>query len=60
MIDVEATLAALVEDLVRLESEISRLRLRRAELTYELARAVKEHDRLSRHVAAATRGEGAV
>jgi chromosome segregation ATPase len=55
----ESTINALADELTQLEHDISRLRLIREKATYKLEQALREQDRLSRHLAAATRDEGA-
>jgi hypothetical protein len=55
----KAAIAALNDELSELEAEISHCREIRAEATYRLERALRERDRLSRHVADARREEGA-
>ena len=44
------TLTVLGDELTRLEAEISRLRLTRERATYKLEQAVRERDRLARHL----------
>jgi predicted nucleic acid-binding Zn-ribbon protein len=51
----EDTSAALVIELDELEAEISRLRQVRERATYRLEQALRERDRLSRHLAATSR-----
>jgi catechol-2,3-dioxygenase len=48
--DKETTLTVLEDDLLELETEISRQRLIRERSTYRLEQAVRERDRLARHV----------
>jgi hypothetical protein len=48
----EATLSDLYDELVFLEAEISRQRLVRERATYKLEQAVREHDRVGRHIGA--------
>jgi hypothetical protein len=51
----------LSDERAALVSEISRLRYARHEVTYKLEQAVRERDRLARHVASQSLGEeGAV
>jgi hypothetical protein len=57
--DKETTIAVLGDELVQLEAEIGRLRLTRERLTYKLERAVRERDRLARHLASLAKEEGA-
>jgi hypothetical protein len=60
VIDKEATIAAVGDELRELKAEISRLRLLRSETTYRLEQALRECDRLTRHLASANRDEEAV
>jgi hypothetical protein len=46
----EATLSDLYTELTSLEAEISRLRLVGERATYKLEQAVREHDRVGRHI----------
>jgi hypothetical protein len=48
----------LSDERAALVSEISRLRYARHEVTYKLEQAVRERDRLARHIASETREEG--
>ena len=59
MIDKKATLVVLGDKLTQLEAEISRLRLTRERVTYRLEQAVRERDRVARHLASLVRKEGA-
>jgi hypothetical protein len=56
--DRRATIAALGSELTELEAEISCQRLIRERATYRLEQALREGDRLARHIASATREEG--
>ena len=60
MMDQETTINALSTELTELEAEISRLRLTREKATYKLERAVRERDRVARHLASLAGEEGAV
>ena len=57
MIDREETLTVLEDELTRLEAEIGRLRLTRERCTYRLEQAVRERDRVARHLASLTQEE---
>lgn len=51
------TLAVLGDELTRLEVEIGRLRLARERSTYKLEQAVRERDRVARHLASLAQDE---
>jgi hypothetical protein len=53
------TMGALGAELTELEAEISRQRTIRERATYRLEQAVRERDRLARHLASATGEKGA-
>ncbi len=53
------TRAELVDELTRLEAEISRQRLIREKATYRLERCIRELDRLRHHLASLTQDESA-
>lgn len=59
MIDKRETLEALGNEMAALEAEIGRQRLIRERATYLLEQAVRELDRLRRHLASLARQEGA-
>ncbi len=56
----KAAIAALGDELTQLQHDIARLREIRAEATYRLEQALRERDRLSRHLASVTREKEAV
>ena len=56
--DKETTLTLLSDELTQLEAEIGRQRLIREKATYRLEQALRERDRLSRHLASLAREEG--
>ena len=55
----ETTRRSLEDDMTALEAEISRQRLIRERATYQLEQAVRERDRIARHLVSLTRQEGA-
>jgi hypothetical protein len=59
VIDKRETLEALGNEMAALEAEIGRQRLIRERATYLLEQAVRELDRLRRHLASLARQEGA-
>ena len=59
MIDKETTLTLLSDELTQLEAEIGRQRLIREKATYRLEQALRERDRLARHLLYLAKEEGA-
>jgi hypothetical protein len=55
----EKTLTVLGDELNSLEAETSRLRLTRERATYKLEQAIRERDRVARHLASLVHNEGA-
>jgi hypothetical protein len=59
MISHKDTLVVLGDELTRLEVAISRLRVTRERTTYRLEQAVRERDRVARHLTTLAKEEGA-
>jgi N-formylglutamate amidohydrolase len=59
LVDREETLEDLGSEMTALEIEISRQRLIREKATYKLEWAVRERDRIARHLASLVRNESA-
>ncbi|HVF02130.1 MAG TPA: hypothetical protein VNA27_12470 [Rubrobacteraceae bacterium] len=55
----EETLRNLEDEINRLEAEVSRLRLLRSRTTYKLEQALREQDRLARHLVTLVQNDGA-
>jgi hypothetical protein len=57
--DKETIVTVLGDELTQLEAEISRLRLTRERATYKLEQAIRERERVARHLASLVHNEGA-